>query len=84
MTHTQILLRFLFGSSCSNQRPEACVVEVVYMAVDLPPAKVVTHVLDGRIEDHAPIKGRGVLERGGRKEGFPVKDIVGCEVGDYH
>ena len=69
ITHTQSFLGLHSSQTRMHQSPEAGVVKVIDVTVCLSPAKVVSEVLIGRIEDNAAIKGGWVLEGCGQEEG---------------
>ena len=75
MTYTELFLRVSSFHSRVDQRPKTGVVEIVDVAVCLTPAKVVTEVLIGRIEDDAAVKGGWVLEGSVREERRPMKYV---------
>ena len=75
MTYTELFLRVSSFHSRVDQRPETGVVEIVDVAVCLTPAKVVTEILIGRIEDDAAVKGGWVLEGRVREERRPMKYV---------
>ena len=54
------------------------------MTVHLPPAKVVSHIFEGGIENNTPIEGRWILQRSGGKERRPVENVTRREVRDGH
>lgn len=78
------LQRFFHLSWCLigflDQGPKCCIVKVVNMTVGLPPAKIISHVLVGRVEYCSAVKYRRI-ERfiAVRKIFTPIVNKSRCE-----
>ena len=66
-----------------DQSPKAGVIEVIDVAVHLPPAQVVSNGLEIGVSHYSGIEGGRVLELLCWEEGSPVEDIASSKVGGH-